>query len=156
EQGLWHDPDHEPRYSERLELDLGTVVPSIAGPKRPQDRISLSDAKTSFRDALQRYVADDYAIETGPVDEAPREAFPASDPPAGFSGQGADDRPYAFEHSTAKGRPSGATPVRLADGTEFEVDHGAVVIAAIPSCTNTSNPSVMIGAALLAKNAVEK
>ncbi len=110
EQGLWHDPDAEPRYSEKLELDLATVVPSLAGPKRPQDRVSLSDAAQSFETALADYTED--------------------------------------RDATAQ--------VKLADGQEFELTHGAVSIAAITSCTNTSNPSVMIGAALLAKNAVEK
>ncbi|MFT4108016.1 aconitate hydratase AcnA [Propionicimonas sp.] len=109
-QGLWHDPDHEPRYSEYLELDLSTVVPSIAGPKRPQDRILLSRAKESFEDTLPAYVSD----ATKPAQ------------------------------------------VSLASGEEFELPNGAVTIAAITSCTNTSNPSVMVGAALVAKKAVEK
>src|SRR5699024_4914668 len=121
----------------------------------PQDRISLSEAKSSFRDALQSFVQDEYEIDKGHLDEASRESFPASDSPAVFNGQDADDRPYAFEHATAEQRASSRAPVRLADGTEFEVDHGSVVIAAITSCTNTSNPQVMIGAALLAKKAVE-
>ncbi|OIJ28902.1 aconitate hydratase AcnA [Nocardioides luteus] len=110
EQGLWHDPAAEPRFSEKLELDLSTVVPSIAGPKRPQDRVSLTDAKTSFEGHLPSYTS-------------------ATD---------------------------ARIPVKLADGTEFELENGAVTIASITSCTNTSNPSVMIGAALLAKKAVEK
>ena len=135
-QGLWHDPDHEPRYSEYLELDLSTVVPSIAGPKRPQDRVILANAKSDFVEALRDYVADD---ETG-YDEAVAESFPASDVPAAGSGAA---------------RPTRPTPVQLADGTSFTLDHGAVTIAAITSCTNTSNPSVMIGAALVAKKAVE-
>ncbi len=109
-QGLWHDPDHEPRYSEYLELDLSTVVPSIAGPKRPQDRILLSKAKESFEDIVPGYISE-------------------------------------------KSKPA---QVSLASGEEFELPNGAVTIAAITSCTNTSNPSVMIGAALVAKKAVEK
>jgi aconitate hydratase len=133
EQGLWHDPDAEPRYSEKLELDLSSVVPSIAGPKRPQDRISLADAKTSWRTAVLNYVKD------GDADEAGKESFPASDAPA-----------------AEVSRPHDPVTVSLSDGTRFTVDHGAVAIAAITSCTNTSNPSVMIGAALLAKKAVEK
>ncbi|QYJ04841.1 aconitate hydratase AcnA [Nocardioides panacisoli] len=136
EQGLWHDPSAadytEPRYSEKLELDLATVVPSIAGPKRPQDRIEVTDAKSAWRNDVQNYVDSD-------ADEAGKESFPASDAPA-----------------TDTNRPSKPAQVTLADGTEFTLDHGAVTIAAITSCTNTSNPSVMIGAALLAKNAVEK
>ncbi|MEN3304736.1 MAG: aconitate hydratase [Micromonosporaceae bacterium] len=137
EQGLWHDPGHEADYSEYLELDLSTVVPSIAGPRRPQDRVALADAKDAFRAALPDYVKDDG------VDEEVEESFPASDAPA----------------SNARangGRAHHPTPITLADGTPLELDHGAVVIAAITSCTNTSNPQVMIGAALLAKKAVDK
>lgn len=137
EQGLWHDPSVEPRFSETLELDLSTVVPSIAGPKRPQDRIALSEAKTRFRDVLRDYVADD------DLDEEIAESFPASDAPAHNS------RPNG-------NRPHRTVPVTLDDGTSTELDHGHVAIAAITSCTNTSNPSVMIGAALLAKKAVDR
>ncbi|HKT05788.1 MAG TPA: aconitate hydratase AcnA [Rugosimonospora sp.] len=136
-QGLWHDPGHEPAYSEYLELDLSTVVPSIAGPKRPQDRVALTDAKQGFRAVLPDYVGDDG------VDEQVVETFPASDAPA--SNASADG-----------GRAHHPTLVTLADGTPVEIDHGAVVIAAITSCTNTSNPQVMIGAALLAKKAVDR
>jgi aconitate hydratase len=152
EQGLWHDPDAEPRYSEKLELDLATVVPSLAGPKRPQDRVALSDAKAAFRGALADYVQQD---EEG-YDEAVAESFPASDAPSHASGNGAA---APTDHLSAApkdgGRPSNPAVVEL-DGTTCEIDHGAVAIAAITSCTNTSNPSVMIGAALLAKKAVEK
>jgi aconitate hydratase len=109
-QGMWLDPEHEARYSEKLELDLGTVVPSISGPKRPQDRIVLAESKARFAEALPGYTGD----------------------------------------------PGKAVPVRLADGTEFELRNGAVTVASITSCTNTSNPSVMLGAALVAKKAVEK
>jgi aconitate hydratase A / 2-methylisocitrate dehydratase len=137
EQGLWHDPSVEPRYSETLELDLSTVVPSIAGPKRPQDRIALSEAKTRFREVLRDYVPDD------DLDEEIAESFPASDPPAHNA------RPNGS-------RPHRTVPVTLEDGTSTELDHGHVAIAAITSCTNTSNPSVMIGAALLAKKAVDR
>ena len=110
-QGLWHDPAHEPQYSERLELDLGTVVPSIAGPKRPQDRIALTDAKPALAKSL-----------------AALPGAPKSNPAV----------------------------VRLPDAGEFPLDHGAVVIAAITSCTNTSNPAVMMAAGLLAKKAVAR
>jgi aconitate hydratase len=137
EQGLWHDPAVEPAYSERLELDLSTIVPSIAGPKRPQDRVELTNAKQSFRGALPDYVVDDETDEEG------QESFPASDPPASNG-------------RTGLGRPSKPTPVTAADGTQYQLDHGAVVIASITSCTNTSNPQVMLGAALLAKKAVER
>jgi len=149
EQGLWHDPDAEPAYSERLELDLSTVEPSLAGPKRPQDRVPLANAKTMFRSALTDYVAS----ENGPADEASRESFPASDPPAYGGADDPADKPHELVSAaaSANGRPS--TPVRVDD---YELDHGAVVIAAITSCTNTSNPQVMIAAALVARNAVER
>ncbi|GAA2865081.1 aconitate hydratase [Paenarthrobacter ilicis] len=154
EQGLWHDPSRELRFSEFLELDLSTVVPSISGPKRPQDRIELTDAKEQFRKDIHNYVS----IEDGSVDESLDESFPASDAPS-FT--------HADSHTTetsrvlsaangAHGRPSDPVKVTTADGREFELDHGAVSIASITSCTNTSNPSVMLAAALLARNAVDK
>ncbi|WP_322766492.1 aconitate hydratase AcnA [Frankia sp. Cr1] len=124
EQGLWHDPSREPVYTTTLTLDLSTIEPSLAGPKRPQDRVPLRTAKAAFRTALA-----DYA---GPAKAA-----------AGTSGD-------------LEGRPSNPTPVTLADGTSFSLDHGAVAIAAITSCTNTSNPQVMVGAAILARNAVDR
>jgi aconitate hydratase len=155
EQGLWHDPDVEPRYSEYLELDLSTVVPSIAGPKRPQDRISLSAAKEGFRAVLGEYVDDHDAGEMG-YDEASAESFPASDPPS-YHGDNGAPQPRGDDHGGGSGgRARKPVSVTLEDGSSFEVDHGSVVIAAITSCTNTSNPSVMIGSALLAKNAVDK
>ncbi len=152
EQGLWHDADHEAVYSEYLELDLGTVVPSIAGPKRPQDRVELTNAKNDFRVALRDYVKAD---EKG-YDEAEAESFPASDPPSYSGANGAPAPKEPVSAGVSIGRASSPTPVTLADGTSFDLDHGAVAIAAITSCTNTSNPSVMIAAALLAKNAVDK
>jgi aconitate hydratase len=156
EQGLWHDADAEPRFSEYIELDLSSVVPSIAGPKRPQDRISLTDAKESFRAVLGEYVTDHDTDERG-YDEAAAESFPASDPPA-YSGHNGSDQPRGALSAAAgaEGRISQPVQVSLEDGSTFELDHGAVAIAAITSCTNTSNPSVMIGAALLAKNAVDR
>lgn len=159
DQGLWHDPDIEPRFSETLELDLSTVVPSIAGPKRPQDRIELTNAKDAFRGALADYVSpgDDDAPKSS-VDEAGEESFPASDPASpAASGNGDGGKPHEYHSAaaTAEGRPSKPTTVTV-DGNTFELDHGAVAIAAITSCTNTSNPSVMIGAALLARNAVDR
>jgi len=155
-QGLWHDADKEPRFSEYLELDLSTVVPSIAGPKRPQDRVSLSDAKLSFRGALVDYVEEDDHDDKG-YDEAAAESFPASDSPS-YSGSNGSSAPNNHLSSAPVdgGRPSNPQTVTLQDGSTYVVDHGAVTIAAITSCTNTSNPSVMIGAALLAKRAVEK
>ena len=128
-QGLWHDPARSLRFSEELTLDLSTVVPSIAGPKRPQDRIEVSNAKPAFRDALPNYTGGNGLNGT----------FPASDP---------------IDNSDT--RPTHQVSVKLEDGTQTTLDHGHVVIAAITSCTNTSNPYVMIGAALLAKKAVEK
>jgi aconitate hydratase len=156
EQGLWHDPAREATYSEYLELDLSTVVPSIAGPKRPQDRIALTDAKQAFLGALGNYVtADD-----GPQDEAVAESFPASDPPATRSetpAEAAEDRPQQPAPApTDNLRPHRLVSVKLADGKGVDLDHGHVAIASITSCTNTSNPSVMIAAGLLAKNAVER
>ncbi|GHJ60408.1 aconitate hydratase [Nocardioides sp. OK12] len=156
EQGLWHDPSAEPRYSEKLELDLATVVPSLAGPKRPQDRVSLSEAKQGFRGALADYVDHEHQ-DTNGYDESVEETFPASDPAtSNGGGEAAAPKNYLSAAPADGGRPSNPVHVTLEDGTEFELDHGAVAIAAITSCTNTSNPSVMIGAALLAKNAVEK
>ncbi|MFV0534333.1 MAG: aconitate hydratase AcnA [Cumulibacter sp.] len=146
-QGLWHDPANEAKYSEYLELDLATIKPSIAGPKRPQDRIELSNAKNAFREALPAYVED----REGDAEQ--NGSFPASDPPSPDDNHEIAGAPRDGAHDS---RPSRPTKVTLADGTETEIDHGAVVIASITSCTNTSNPSVMVGAALLAKNAVER
>ncbi|GAA3639432.1 aconitate hydratase [Kineosporia mesophila] len=148
EQGLWHDPSTEAKYSEYLELDLSTVVPSIAGPKRPQDRIELSHAKKSFRGTIL-----DYVTQEGPQDEALVESFPASDSPTASESTAADEPAAPHE---SNGRPHQRVPITMADGTKTELDHGHVAIAAITSCTNTSNPSVMVAAALLAKNAVER
>ncbi|MFF8403717.1 aconitate hydratase AcnA [Streptomyces sp. NPDC014846] len=132
EQGLWLDPKAEPDFSEKLELDLSTVVPSIAGPKRPQDRIVLANAAEQFKSDVRNYV--------DVVDEAGQESFPASDAPA----------------VAPNGAPSNPVQVTAPDGTTYELDHGAVTVAAITSCTNTSNPYVMVAAALVAKKAVEK
>ncbi|MGH3451767.1 MAG: aconitate hydratase AcnA, partial [Haloechinothrix sp.] len=155
-QGLWHAADsREAEYSEYIELDLSTVVPSIAGPKRPQDRIELTAAKPSFRQALRDYVTDGQATPHTQLDEADEESFPASDAPAlSFADDGAVATRSAANGAT--GRPSKPITVLSEGRGEFELDHGAVVIASITSCTNTSNPSVMLGAALLARNAVDK
>ncbi|WP_142277032.1 aconitate hydratase [Mycobacterium asiaticum] len=157
EQGLWHNPEREPAFSEYLELDLSEVVPSIAGPKRPQDRIALSAAKTAFREQIPNYVGDDPdKKDYSKLDEAVDESFPASDPGQPQNGH-ADDKPEVFSAAqNAKGRASNPVTVKSDERGEFVLDHGAVVIAAITSCTNTSNPEVMLGAALLARNAVEK
>ncbi|SEQ46654.1 aconitate hydratase [Streptomyces radiopugnans] len=171
EQGLWLDPAAEPDFSERLELDLSTVVPSIAGPKRPQDRIVLAEAAQQFRKDVRNYVS---AGVTGgddrkpgvpqqeqpkgvasPVDEASAESFPASDAPAyGHQENGAGAPQHA--DGPADDVPSDPVTVTAPDGTTYELDHGAVTVAAITSCTNTSNPYVMVAAALVAKKAVEK
>jgi len=116
EQGMWHDPSRQPEYSEQLSLDLSTVVPSLAGPARPQDRVRLDEAQAGYRRSVRKVL-------------------------------GKDD---------AGAPPSNPVPVSLDDGTAFDLDHGHVVIAAITSCTNTSNPSVMLAAGLLARNAVER
>ena len=150
EQGLWHDPAAPVRYSENVELDLSTVVPSLAGPKRPQDRVALSDAKISFRAALGTYV------QLDKLDDDIADTFPASDPFVAGRENGGGVHQTADPAAHRPGaRPTAAAQVTLDDGTRTTVDHGSVVIAAITSCTNTSNPSVMIGAALVAKKAVE-
>ena len=152
EQGLWHDEDsEEPTFSDELELDLSTVVPSIAGPKRPQDRVSLTDSKSGFQRALEGYLP-----EEDPEDEAVSESFPASDPVSTHVANGVGHEPGATGGAQVTARQSSRVPVTLEDGTETELDHGHVVIAAITSCTNTSNPSVMLGAGILARNAVQK
>jgi aconitate hydratase len=157
EQGMWHDPKHEPEFSEYLELDLSEVVPSIAGPKRPQDRIPLSNAKSAFREQIPNYVGDDPdKKDYSRLDESVDETFPASDPGALSNGHADDHKPVESAAKHAKGRVSNPVTVKCDELGEFVLDHGAVVIAAITSCTNTSNPSVMLGAALLARNAVDK
>ena len=154
-QGMWHDPDREPTYSQTLELDLATVEPSIAGPKRPQDRIPLRIAPQTVCALLDGAATTEEALSA--LDEASAESFPASDPIA-FGGHSQPEGKPRTPDSDCAARdwPSAQAAVELADGTSTEVDHGHVVIAAITSCTNTSNPSVMVGAALLAKNAVER
>ena len=161
-QGLFWDADApEPTYSEVVELDLSTVQPSLAGPTRPQDRVSLVDVPAALRTSLQRFVPH-AAVATNhelpadvaeaSTDEAVAETFPASDPIAVDAGPGEPPRP---PQPSAGRLPSDAVEVTTADGT-FMLDHGAVVIAAITSCTNTSNPEVMLTAGLLARNAVER
>jgi aconitate hydratase len=153
EQGLWHDEgSEEPTFSDELELDLSTVVPSIAGPKRPQDRVSLTESKSAFRMALEGYLP-----EEDPEDEAVAESFPASDPVSTHVADGDGHEPQGGTGGAQVAeRTRTSVPVTLADGSETELDHGHVVIAAITSCTNTSNPSVMLGAGLLARNAVQR
>ena len=146
---LWHDPSEEPTYSEVVELDLSSVEPSLAGPRRPQDRVPLASAKESFVEALGTFGID-YANNT--YDKEVADSFPASDPPSGNGTHEAEDA----SAPVATAMPAGAAVRVELDGESFELDHGSVVIAAITSCTNTSNPSVMIGAGLLAKKAVER
>ena len=159
-QGLWFDPDHAPRYSETVELDLATVVPSMAGPRRPQDRVLLTDAQPAFRrvlpDILGLEPTQDGVLTK--ADEASAESFPASDPPAIDTDEpelGAVVTGSVTPGVDLPDRPSQQVEVTL-DGHQHTIDHGAVAIAAITSCTNTSNPTVMVAAGLLAKRAVER
>jgi aconitate hydratase len=165
EQGMWHDEhSEEPTFSDLIELDLGEVVPSIAGPKRPQDRVSLTDAKQAFGESLRGLVPD-----YDDSDEASAESFPSSDPPAVEPPREAQGAHVSAAHSPSSQANGGewapgltasasstAVDVTLADGTVTQLDHGHVVIAAITSCTNTSNPSVMVGAGILARNALAR
>src|SRR3954469_4513738 len=157
EQGMFAaEGSEDPVFSDLLELDLGEVVPSIAGPKRPQDRVPLSAAKDSFLEAMCEFDPEAAEQMGNGRDEAIEESFPASDPPA----EDHDDargkpRPAVTATATPK-RTNDAIGVTLEDETQFELDHGHVVIAAITSCTNTSNPSVMVGAGLLARNALQR
>jgi aconitate hydratase len=183
EQGLWHEPSRDADYSERLELDLSTVESCLAGPSRPQDRVPVDSAQARFRSALAaafpaaasaapavpagrtrepRVGLQDSAwpagVVNGTADEALVESFPASDPASPGSVADPEERPadVGDEHPDGQERLRNPVAVTLSNGTSFEIDHGHVVIAAITSCTNTSNPSVMIAAGLLAKNAVER
>jgi aconitate hydratase len=153
-QKLWHDPAVEPVFSEYLELDLATVVPSIAGPKRPQDRVELSRSKSQFSLDLADYTT---GHEMSKVDAAVEGSFPASDP-SGLTPQD-EDTAHELSHthtSHAPGDLSHPVKVTTASGDRYTLDHGAVAVAAITSCTNTSNPSVMLAAGLLARNANRK
>jgi aconitate hydratase len=158
EQGLFHEPDAEdPTYSDTLELDLGDVEPSIAGPKRPQDRIGLTNAKPAFLEAMQEWDPDAGQELGNMLDQAIDDSFPASDPPAEeHNGEGGKPRRAGLTAVAEEKKTSDAVAVQLEDGQTVELDHGMVVIAAITSCTNTSNPSVMLGAGLIAKKAVER
>ncbi|KAG4065362.1 hypothetical protein HA402_006724 [Bradysia odoriphaga] len=153
EQKLWHDASNEPNFSEYLELDLGTVVPSIAGPKRPQDRILLSEAKTQFEQDILNYATASTTDDI--VDLESKHSFPASDP-----GQvPGEEEPTTRPVHISSGAPANASkpvPVTTPAGEKYILDNGAVTLAAITSCTNTSNPSVMIAAGLVARKALQK
>ncbi len=153
EQSLWHDPDSEPVFSEYIELDLGTVVPSIAGPKRPQDRILLSEAKEQFEKDILNYASPQ--VSESIVDLESKHSFPASDPGAV---PGEEELVTREVHISSGGPAEVSNPVKVtpAGGAPYIIDNGAVTLAAITSCTNTSNPSVMVAAGLLAKKASEK
>jgi len=142
---LWHEPDDHPVYSQVVELDLGEVEPSLAGPRRPQDRVPLASAKEAFIESLGSFGVD---YTNGSYDKEVADSFPASDPPTGDGAADAD--PVPVQTTTVDKK---RVPVA---GEAYSVEHGSVVIAAITSCTNTSNPSVMIAAGLLAKKAVER
>jgi aconitate hydratase len=148
EQSLWHDAANEPSFSEYLELDLSTVVPSIAGPKRPQDRILLSESKAQFEKDILNYA-------TGPIDVADAGSFPASDP-GSVPGEEVETNEIPTLSSGSPKVASKPVKVTTPDGQKYILDNGAVTLAAITSCTNTSNPSVMIAAGLLARNALAK
>jgi aconitate hydratase len=173
EQGLWHDETSEdPTFSDLIELDLGDVVPSISGPRRPQDRVSLTEAQLEFRERLPEFLPEDpEGDERTPgvpphrsaQEDADVESFPSSDPPAamtpgngGAAGYDTTPQHHDHDHGNVAERARTVVPVTMGDGTQTELDHGHVVIAAITSCTNTSNPSVMLGAGLLARNALAK
>ncbi|HMD11768.1 MAG TPA: aconitate hydratase, partial [Marmoricola sp.] len=149
---LWHDETVEPEYSQVVELDLASVEPSLAGPRRPQDRVPLTEAKESFLDSLASF---GHGYGNGTIDKSVADSFPASDP-GSFQEPGAHvTDPDLAQVATAE-RPTMHTARAQVDGDEVELRDGSVVIAAITSCTNTSNPQVMIGAGLVAKKAVEQ
>ena len=152
EQHLWHDPSIEPVYSEYMELDLSTVVPSIAGPKRPQDRIELSEAKQQFEKDVVHYASAQTTDDI--VDLESKHSFPASDPGSTPGDEDHDTRPVHI--SSGVNGVSTPVPVTTPDGESYILDNGAVTLAAITSCTNTSNPSVMVAAGLLARKARAK
>jgi aconitate hydratase len=145
ENQLWHDPSEHPEYSQVVELDLDDVEPSLAGPRRPQDRVPLASAKSAFIDSL-----DTFGVEytNGTYDKEIADSFPASDPP---TGDGVADTDPVPAHTATLEKKQVAV-----EGEDYALEHGSVVIAAITSCTNTSNPSVMIAAGLLAQKAVER
>ena len=147
---LWHEPGEPPAYTQVVELDLGDVEPSVAGPRRPQDRVPLANAKQAFLETLGSFGVD-YA--NGSHDRAVADTFPASDPTSEQQPAGLELADEAAAVATAVRPQHHRVPV---SGADYELDHGSVVIAAITSCTNTSNPQVMVAAGLLAQKAVER
>jgi aconitate hydratase len=145
ENQLWHEPEEHPEYSQVVELELDDVEPSLAGPRRPQDRVPLARAKEAFVESL-----DTFGVEytNGSYDKEIADSFPASDPP---TGDGTGDSDAVPVHTATLEKKQVAV-----EGADYALEHGSVVIAAITSCTNTSNPSVMIAAGLLAQKAVER
>src|SRR5690606_16417558 len=143
EQSLWHDPSRELVFSEYMELDLGTVVPSIAGPKRPQDRILLSDAKTQFEKDIVDYA--EPCTTDDIVELESKHSFPASDPGPVPGDEDADTREV---HINSGSTHIASNPIKITapEGGSYSIDNGSVALAAITSCTNTSNPSVMVAA----------
>jgi aconitate hydratase len=148
---LWHEPDGEPTYSQVVELELSTVEPSLAGPRRPQDRVPLSFAKTAFLDSLGTFGVE--TLNNGSPDKAVADTFPASDPTA-EQAPGGSPEPVPDAVPVALAEPQRKS-VQV-EGEDYAIEHGSVVIAAITSCTNTSNPAVMLAAGLLARKAVER
>src|SRR5882672_7974486 len=148
---LWHDPSEHATYSQVVELDLGDVEPSLAGPRRPQDRVPLARAKEAFLETLGSFGVD---YTNGSHDKAVADTFPASDPTTEQQ-PGGTPEPEPDLATVAVAEPPGHHRVQVR-GTDYELDHGSVVIAAITSCTNTSNPQVMVAAGLLARNALER
>ena len=146
---LWHDPSEHATYSQVVELDLGDVEPSLAGPRRPQDRVPLAQAKASFLETLGTFGVD---YTNGTEEKALADTFPASDPTTEQQPGGEE---LAEDAAVATAPSPGHHRVPVA-GADYELDHGSVVIAAITSCTNTSNPQVMVAAGLLARNALAK
>ena len=150
---LWHDPSDEPTYSQVVELDLSTVEPSLAGPRRPQDRVPLSAREDGVPRRARRRSASSY--DERQHDKAVADTFPASDPTTEQAPGGEPTSP-APTPSRSRSSTRGRDARRRRRATDYELEHGSVVIAAITSCTNTSNPQVMVGAGLLAKKAVER
>src|SRR5262249_23639817 len=148
ENQLWHEPEAHPEYSQVVELDLDDVEPSLAGPRRPQDRVPLANAKDAFIESLGTFGAD---YTNGTYDKEVADSFPASDPPTSDGvGDGTETEAAPAQTATLEKKQVDV------QGEDYALEHGSVVIAAITSCTNTSNPSVMIAAGLLARKAVER